>query len=212
MTDMPMAGPTSQRWLVVMAKEPRCGAVKSRLAKDIGAVAATAFYRNALRNVAARLVRDPRWNTLVAVTPDTAIAAPVWPQAFGLIRQGQGDLGARMQGILDVLPPGPVVFIGSDVPEIAGEHIARAFAALGSNDAVIGPGDDGGYWLVGVRRTPIVPRVFTDVRWSSPHTLDDTMANLKGLRVATVDQLTDVDDGAAFRKLGQAAARVVLPR
>ncbi len=110
------------------------------------------------------------------------------------------------------MPPGPGIIIGSDVPEITGGHIARAFAALGSNDAVIGPGDDGGYWLVGVRRTPIVPRVFTGVRWSSPHTLDDTLTNLKRLRVATVDQLTDVDDGAGFKRLGQAAARMVLPR
>ena len=212
MTEMPKAGPTSQRWLVVMAKEPRCGTVKSRLARDIGSVTATAFYRNALRNVSVRLASDPRWKTLIAVTPDTSIAAPVWPQAFGLVRQGQGDLGTRMQGILDALPPGPVVFIGTDIPEIGAGHVAQAFAALGPNDAVIGPGDDGGYWLVGVRRTPTVPRVFTDVRWSSAHTLEDTMANLNELSVATLDQLTDVDDGAGYRKLGHAAARVVLPR
>ena len=212
MTDTPKAGETFQRWLVVMAKEPRCGAVKSRLAKDIGPVAATGFYRNALRNVTARLSQDPRWHTLIAVTPDTALSAPVWPRAFGYIRQAPGALGARMQGVLDGLPPGPVVFIGTDIPEITATHVAQAFAALGPNDAVIGPGDDGGYWLVGARRTPKAPRVFADVRWSSPHTLDDTLANLKRLRVATLEQLTDVDDGAGYRRLGKAAARVVLPR
>jgi len=195
-----------------MAKEPRCGAVKSRLAADIGSVAATGFYRNSLGNVSTRLATDPRWRTLIAVSPDSAICAPAWPRVFGLVPQGPGNLGTRMQRVFDQLPPGPGIIIGSDVPEITGGHIARAFAALGSNDAVIGPGDDGGYWLVGVRRTPIVPRVFTGVRWSSPHTLDDTLTNLKRLRVATVDQLTDVDDGAGFKRLGQAAARMVLPR
>ena len=195
-----------------MAKEPRCGAVKSRLAADIGSVAATGFYRNALGNVSMRLASDPRWQTLIAVTPDTAVPAPVWPRVFGLVPQGPGDLGARMQRVFDQLPPGPGIIIGSDVPEITGGHIARAFTALGPNDAVIGPGDDGGYWLVGVRRSPNIPRVFTGVRWSSPHTLDDTLANLEPMRVATLDQLTDVDDGAGFRRLGQTAARMVLPR
>ncbi|MDA7948474.1 MAG: TIGR04282 family arsenosugar biosynthesis glycosyltransferase [Hyphomicrobiaceae bacterium] len=211
MTDTSKAGPARQNWLVVMAKEPRCGAVKSRLAKDIGSVAATAFYRNALRNVTARLVRDPRWNTLIAVTPDTAVAAPVWPSAFGYVCQGSGDLGARMQGLFDTLPPGPVVFIGTDIPEITAAHVANAFTALGSNDAVIGPGDDGGYWLIGLRRTPKIPRAFEGVRWSSPHTLDDTLANLRHSRVAMLDQLTDVDDGRSYHRLGTASARRILP-
>ncbi|MEM8743571.1 MAG: DUF2064 domain-containing protein, partial [Pseudomonadota bacterium] len=157
------------------------------------------------------LAPDPRWNTLVAVTPDTSLSAPVWPRAFGYIRQGQGDLGARMQGILDGLPPGPVVFIGTDIPEITPARIADAFAALGPNDAVVGPGDDGGYWLVGARRTPNVPRVFEGVRWSSVHTLDDTLASLEGRRVAMLDQLTDVDDGKSYHALKTAGARRIMP-
>ncbi len=212
MTDTRKAGPAFQRWLVVMAKEPRCGAVKSRLAKDIGSVAATAFYRNALRNVTARLASDPRWRTLLAVTPDTSVRAGVWPRAFGYVGQGRGDLGMRLQAIFDGLPPGPVVFIGTDIPEITGRHIARAFAALARNDAVIGPGDDGGYWLIGLRRTPRIPKIFNGVRWSSPHTLDDTLANLRSMRVATLDALADVDDGTGYHRIGEAAARVVQPR
>ncbi len=211
MTDAFRAGPAFQRWLVVMAKEPRCGAVKSRLAKDIGSVTATAFYRNALRNVTARLACDPRWRTLIAVTPDISVHAPVWPSAFGYIRQGQGDLGTRMQGIFEWLPPGPVVFIGTDIPEITRGHVAQAFAALGPADAVIGPGDDGGYWLVGLRRTPKVPKIFAGVRWSSPHTLDDTLANLESMRVATLDTLADVDDGRSYHKLKTAGARRIMP-
>lgn len=199
------------RWLVVMAKEARAGAVKTRLAQDIGAVAATAFYRNTLANVAARLAHDPRWRTLIAVAPDGSVCLPVWPAGCGLFPQGAGDLGARMQRVFDRLPPGPVVIIGTDIPEITRARIAAAFAALGPNDAVLGPGHDGGYWLVGLRRTPRIRSVFHTVRWSSPNTLTDTLANLKGLRVAMLEKLGDVDDGESYRRLRPAAARIVLP-
>lgn len=196
----------------MMAKEPRCGAVKTRLARDIGAVAATRFCRYTLASISARLVPDPRWRTLIAVSPDTAIESAVWPQGAGLIAQGPGDLGARMQRVFDRLPPGPGVIIGTDIPEISNRHIAGAFNALGSNDAVLGPCGDGGYWLVGIRRRPRVLPVFADVRWSSRHTLADTLANLEGLRVAMLEQLGDVDDGTSYRRLGSAGSGVILPR
>lgn len=199
------------RWLVVMAREPRAGAVKTRLANDIGLVPATAFYRKALSNLLSRLSSDPRWNTLVAVTPDTSLLSPVWPGGVSLTLQGRGDLGARMQRMFDDLPPGPVVIVGTDIPEITPNHVALAFSALGNNDAVIGPGADGGYWLVGQRRMPKVCSVFDRVRWSSPHALDDTLMNMSSMRVATLDRLRDVDDGKTYRQLNHAASRVVLP-
>lgn len=199
------------RWLVVMAREPRAGAVKTRLANDIGLVPATAFYRKALSNLLSRLGNDPRWNTLVAVTPDTSLLSPVWPRGVSLTLQGRGDLGGRMQRMFDDLPPGPVVIVGTDIPEITPRNIALAFSALGNNDAVIGPGYDGGYWLVGQRRMPKVCSVFDRVRWSSPHALDDTLKNMSSMRVATLDRLRDVDDGKTYRQLNHAASRVVLP-
>ena len=205
----PERGP--RRWLVVMAKEPRCGAVKTRLSRDIGAVAATRFYRTTFANVCWRVVPDPRWRTLIAVSPDTSIDSAVWPQGADLIGQGGGDLGARMQRVFDCLPPGPAVIIGTDIPEISTRHISQAFHALGSNDAVLGACDDGGYWLVGLRRTPRVLDIFAGVRWSSAHTLADTLANLAGMRVAMLEQLSDVDDGENHRSLGSAGSRIVLP-
>lgn len=197
------------RYLVVMAKEPRAGSVKTRLAKDIGVVPATTFYRKALANLLQRIGGDPRWSTLLAVSPDTALVSPVWPAAISLTPQGRGDLGARMQRMFDDLPHGPVVIIGTDIPEIRPRHVAAAFDVLGSNDTVVGPGDDGGYWLIGQRRTPKAHSIFENVRWSSPHTLNDTMKNMRSLSVATLDQLRDVDDGKTFRQLNNAASRVI---
>ena len=211
MADMikPEAGP--RRWLVVMAKEPRCGAVKTRLSHDIGAVAATGFYRRTLANVCQRLEGDPRWRMLIAVSPDRAVKTSIWPKNSTLIAQGPGDLGARLQRVFDWLPPGPAIIIGTDIPEISAQRIAAAFHLLGSHDAVLGPADDGGYWLVGLKRSPRVRRIFAGVRWSSAQTLADTLANLKDARVALTDSLGDVDDESSHHRLGSAGARAVLP-
>ena len=211
MADMKTPGRGDRRWLVIMAKEPRCGAVKTRLARDIGSVAATGFYRRTLANVSLRVANDPRWRTLIAVTPDSAVFSPIWTRGCAPIPQRGGDLGARMQRLFDRLPPGPAVIIGTDIPEITHERIAAAFRALGPNDAVLGPGDDGGYWLVGLRRTPKVPAIFSNIRWSSKDTLADTLANLQGMRVALLDPLADADDGRGYRRLAPAGSRLVLP-
>ncbi len=194
-----------QRHLVIYAKEPRLGAVKSRLARDIGAAAALRFYEDTLRALVARVARDVPWRCWLAVTPDSFARAArrQWrflPREIGVIGQGRGDLGARMARSFASLPPGPAVLIGSDIPAIDRAHIAAAFAALGRHDTVFGPAEDGGYWLVGQRRLRSLPRLFARVRWSGPHALADTVANLApGESHALVATLADVDDGAADR-------------
>lgn len=207
------AGPGSgrqNRWLVVMAKEPGAGAVKTRLARDIGTAGAVRFARNGFACLVRRLTTPRRWNLVIAITPDGAIASPVWGAAARM-PQGRGGLGERMQRIFDVMPPGPVIIVGTDIPGIGQRDIARAFNALGAHDAVFGPAADGGYWLVGLRRTPRVRRIFEKVRWSGPHALEDTLANLEGSAVSMIDMLEDVDDGESHRRLADAGGRVVLP-
>ena len=93
-------------------------------------------------------------------------------------------------------PPGPVVIVGSDIPGIRPAHVARAFRALGRADWVVGPAEDGGYWLIGARRRPSYRDPFAGVRWSSEHTLADTVANLTGARIAFLEVLSDIDTGA----------------
>ena len=198
-------------WLVIMAKEPRAGAVKSRLARDIGSVAATAFYRRILDVLARRLGSSLRWHTVLAITPDASMSASHWPHGVPLMAQGAGDLGERMQRIMDEMPPGPVVIVGSDIPDMRPADIDQAFGLLGGHDVVLGPAGDGGYWLVGLKRAPRVPRIFEQVRWSSKHTLADTLANAASLKVALARELEDVDDGKTYRKLVAAGARLVPP-
>ena len=180
--------------LVIMMKAPRIGAVKRRLARQIGAVAAWRVYRAMAADLCRRLGADRRWTTIVSLTPDRASGLPQACRALPAVPQGRGDLGARMQRILDCAPPGPVLVIGSDIPAITPAHIARAFRALKRADVVFGPAADGGYWLVGARRVPRKPRLFEGVRWSHRQTLADTLKNARGLKVGLVDTLRDVDD------------------
>lgn len=205
------------RHLVIFARAPQRGTVKRRLAADIGSGAALLFYYNTLRDISRRLGGDRRWRTRLIVTPDQAaggLRARVFKNPLSgvskvsLWPQGGGDLGDRMRrpmlppGRPGALPPGPVVIVGSDIPEVTPGHVARAFAALGDHDFVFGPATDGGYWLVGARRRPALPAgLFANVRWSTPHALADTRAGLPPTaRVALIDTLDDVDDGAAYAR------------
>jgi rSAM/selenodomain-associated transferase 1 len=189
--------------LVVMVRAPRLGAVKRRLARDLGDLAAWRFYRMTAGRLLRELGADPRWRTWLAVTPDRAARGGqgLWPGRHTLIAQGPGDLGVRMGRLLRALPPGPAVIVGSDIPGLRADHVARAFRALGGHDWVFGPAGDGGYWLIGARRRRPPRETFAHVRWSSPHALADTRANLKGARIATLEELADVDTGDDLARL-----------
>ncbi|MEQ9520223.1 MAG: TIGR04282 family arsenosugar biosynthesis glycosyltransferase [Parvibaculum sp.] len=199
-----------QNWLVVMSKAPRLGRVKTRLAKDIGAVEALRFYRTNTRALLARLGGDPRWQTVIAVAPDTSLdETGFWPDHLPRVPQGEGDLGARMDNMMRAMPPGRVVLIGCDIPALTAAHVADAFKVLGSHDAVFGPADDGGYWLVGLSRTRKTESIFGQVRWSSEHALRDTMKNLGGKRVALLETLLDIDTGADLARWNETRQNLV---
>ncbi len=197
--------------LVVMAREPVAGRVKSRLARQIGIVEATRFYRHASQTVLLRLSRTKRWQTWLAVDPGLSATRRWWPRNIPLKAQGKGDLAQRMQRIMDWPVHGPIVIVGTDIPGICSHHIAAAFKALGNHDAVFGPATDGGYWLVGLRRCPRVPKPFAGVRWSSPFALSDTRNNLSLQRTAEIAVQQDVDDGEDLRRVARWTGRVVPP-
>ncbi|MDC0737622.1 TIGR04282 family arsenosugar biosynthesis glycosyltransferase [Cognatishimia sp. SS12] len=180
--------------LVVMVKEPHPGRVKTRLGRDLGMTGAAWWFRHQVAAVLRRL-QSPKWDLVLAVAPDhEGLQSRVWPAHLARIPQGAGDLGARMARIFRTLPPGPVCIIGADIPGITQQHIASAFAALGTQDAIFGPAPDGGYWLVGLKRARAVPAgLFEGVRWSTEHALSDSIATMKDLRIAKIATLRDVD-------------------
>jgi rSAM/selenodomain-associated transferase 1 len=186
-----------KRHVVVFAKAPAMGRVKTRLAREVGPVAALRFHRGTTERLVRDLGADKRWIVWLAVTPG--------PPFRGLpgrrVDQGRGDLGERMRRPMRRLPPGPVVIVGSDIPGITRRHVADAFRALAESALVFGPAADGGYWLVGARRRPSVPDLFRGVRWSTEHALADTLSPVKKrFSVALLDELEDVDDAASLRR------------
>jgi uncharacterized protein len=201
--------------LIIMAKSPRAGRVKRRLARSIGVTAATSFARICFAHTLLRLSASPRWRTVLAITPGIELTAALRVALPGRIErmpQGGGDLGRRMQRIFQRLPPGPAIIVGSDIPAIGATEIACAFRLLGDADAVLGPAGDGGYWLIGLRRSPRLLAPFAGVRWSSAHALADTLGNLDGRRVALAATLGDVDEEEAHRRLRGQWQRLIPPR
>lgn len=186
-----------QNFLVLMARQPVAGAVKTRLARDIGAVPAVWWYRHNIRRVIRRLRRDPRWVLVISACPDRAVAKPFWYAGVRAVPQGRGDLGERLVRILSGMPPGPVLVIGPDIPGVTSREIARAFRALRAAEIVLGPAGDGGYWAIGHRAMPrrLPPGALAGVRWSTEHALQDTRLALGAVvgRVDLVDKLYDVD-------------------
>ena len=185
--------------VIVFARAPRYGAVKTRLARDIGAAEALRFYRGALRDLLRRVAHKARWETILAVTPDrSSLDRTLWPSGIAITRQDGGDLGRRMIAALRRAGARPAVLIGCDIPELSADHVAAAFRALGSRRFVLGPARDGGYWLIGARHpNHLKLSVLDGVRWSSAHTLQDSAARLGDVAVLGA-LLDDIDDGAAY--------------
>ncbi len=183
-----------KKTLIVMVKEPLPGRVKSRLGRDIGMTTAAWWFRNQVKDMLRRL-QDPRWELVLAVTPDYAgLKSRVWPNKHRRLKQGGGDLGARMARVLASVPHGPVCVIGADIPGVTKMHIAKAFAVLGHRESVLGPSPDGGYWLIGLKNArPAPATIFKHVKWSSEYALKDTLVSLGELSVGFVDELSDVD-------------------
>lgn len=187
--------------VIVMVKVPRPGRVKTRLAAGIGPVAATWWMRHATARLIRRL-SDPRWDLVLSVSPDAeGLSTRLWPRGPERRAQGDSDLGRRMIRALTDAPPGPVVVIGADVPGIERRDLAAAFRALKAADAVFGPSEDGGFWLIGVNRRRASRRGQLDgARWSTRHALSDASTRLDRARIARLRTLSDVDEVADLRR------------
>lgn len=187
-----------------MLKVPEVGRVKTRLGREIGMTNAAWWFRHQTTALLRRL-SDPRWQITLAVSPDQkGMQSRQYPAHFPRIPQGSGNLGGRMERILQHMPVGPVCIIGGDVPGIQPSHIEAAFRSLGQHEAVFGPAYDGGFWLVGLKRiSRPPPTLFQNVRWSTKHALSDSIASIPDMRIALTDHLQDVDTKADLISLSR---------
>jgi len=202
--------------LIVMAKYPEPGAVKTRLARVLGADNACALYRAFVLDLAGRLDNLPY-----------AVTWAYWPPTApfqGLVRGGRyrpqegGNLGERMAKALAeefAEHGGPILVIGADAPHLPAARLAEAAAALaGGADVVLGPSADGGYYLIGLRGP--APGLFSDIPWSTARVLGTTRerAAALGLGVHLLPPGFDLDEPADLARLEGLLARgeVDLPR
>jgi rSAM/selenodomain-associated transferase 1 len=188
----------SDRTLVVFVKEPRPGAVKTRLAAVLGPDDAARLYRALAGAVLEATVPEPgEYERLVFYDPpDAGERLRAWLPSGRLRRQDPGHLGARMSGAFArcfARGASRVVLAGSDAPGLGRRHVTAALDRLDAHDVVLGPAHDGGYYLVALRAAQ--PSLFEEVSWSTASVLEDTLARARaaGLRVALLERLRDVD-------------------
>jgi uncharacterized protein len=167
--------------LAIFARAPRPGRVKTRLIPDYGAEGAAAIYEGSLRDVL-ELARAAGPEVLLLYDDDidardyfrtTAPDLPCEPQS-------EGDLGQRMDYAFEMFFSGGadrVVVIGTDSPTLPSSYIREAFAALGRADVVLGPAEDGGYYLIGIDRRawPRAGELLEGVAWSTGSVLRQTL-------------------------------------
>lgn len=185
--------------LLVFARVPALGRVKSRLAAGVGPPAALAVYRELLAITNAAIVEAgvpaTVWLADTATAEPTAAEAGEWA-VHAVCCQPEGDLGARMATAFATAfaaGAGRVAIIGTDCPGLRASHLTQTFAALETAEVVLGPATDGGYYLLGLRQPR--PALFANKTWSTDSVLADTLADAHrlGLRVALLPELRDVD-------------------
>ncbi len=192
--------------LIVVAKRPAPNHTKTRLSPPLSPEQAAALYECFLRDTLDLMRGVPDVQPVIAYLPDEArhYFTELAPD-FDLIRQAGDDLGARLDNALThYLCDGyeRVAIMNSDGPTLPVEHLIGAFDALSDHtDVVLGPSDDGGYYLIGLKKP--APRLLREVRMSTPHVTADTLAlaDAEGLRVKLLPAWYDVDDVEALQRL-----------
>lgn len=200
---------------MVFVKSPQPGAVKTRLAVELGPEGSAAVYRAiAEAEITGTRPVAREYDRLFFYAPAGAEAAIAgWLPGEALLPQQGADLGARMAAALETAflrGARQVAIVGTDVPWVGREQVMQAFEALEEVDLVVGPCDDGGYYLLALARP--LPGLFTDIAWSTPTVCDTTLARARslGLRAAQLGRLPDIDTLADIRR-AWAELRPLLP-
>ena len=159
--------------LVLFTRYPTPGSAKTRLIPALGTAGAAAVHKQLTERTLETLtqVNQP---VEIHYTGDEAEAFARWlgPDQI-YVPQVEGDLTDRL---LKAIDPAPVIFLGSDTPDLSVRHVTAAIEALQNSDVVIGPADDGGYYLIGMARP--YPFLLHDMRWSTEHVMPDTLDRL----------------------------------
>ena len=186
--------------LIIFAKNPEIRKVKTRLAATVGHRKALEVYIKLLLHT--RSIASPFIENTIFYFTSNIEKTEEWTQFNQRLQMGD-TLGARMSNALsESFEEGndKVLIIGTDCYEITSEIISNAFKALDENDVVIGPAEDGGYYLLGMKR--FYPDFFVNKKWSTETVFIDTIEDVKrlGLTQKSLPTLTDIDTEHDLRK------------
>ncbi|MAM39210.1 MAG: hypothetical protein CL949_12090 [Erythrobacter sp.] len=174
--------------LSIFARLPVPGKVKTRLIPALGEEGAARLYARLLA-LTVEVARESGFEFELRVTGgEIGAFQGLFGEDVPVVDQGDGDLGARMARV-----EAPALLIGSDCPGITAPLLRAAAGALEDRRVVLGPANDGGYYLIGYREP--VPFLFEDMEWSTPKVLPETLARLaaRGHGPAILPELADID-------------------
>jgi len=186
--------------IIIFAKAPIKGHVKTRLAKNISGSDIVNLYRQFVLDL---LIKTEKTGLPVKIFYDPPGAQPLMTDWLGnrhdFFSQNGPDLGQKMaNAFLNMFKQGigRAILIGTDFPDLPDRILTDAMLRLENHGAVIGPTVDGGYYLIGFREDSFLPSVFTDIPWGTPDVYKKTMSILKasGTVVYPLPKWRDIDD------------------
>lgn len=206
--------PESPRTLILFARAPVPGSVKTRLAGVLAPEGAARLYRAFLED-AARVYAGSAWTAVLYADPDPddASLASIFGEHWRREAQGPGDLGSRLTTAFEAersRGASAVLAVGSDHPALPRRALGELFEAVeGGEDVALIPAQDGGYCAIALAPGAATSAVFRDIPWSSERTLDVTVARAreKGLRAALLAPAYDVDRPEDLQTLARDLAR-----
>jgi rSAM/selenodomain-associated transferase 1 len=200
--------------LLLFARAPVIGRVKTRLEPVLGRAGTLAFYRALLAD-AARAYRDPSWEPVLMAEPDPEDPdlAALFPDPWSRRAQGPGDLGRRLTAAFtEAFEQGApaAVAVGSDHPLLSRGSLAAALEGAGRRGAAIVPAQDGGYCAIALSKAVAPQEIFSGIPWSSGEVLGATLARFAraGISPATLAPSYDVDRPLDLERLRRDLGRL----
>ncbi|MGB5189737.1 TIGR04282 family arsenosugar biosynthesis glycosyltransferase [Robiginitalea sp.] len=185
---------SSPRALLIFTRNPVPGKCKTRLAATIGDQAALDIYVFLLQHTATQCAGLPGVKKIVYFSDSIGDGA-IWDtDTFDYRLQQGADLGLRMQqAFKDAFTAGyrEVIVIGSDLLDLSTSDLQNAFDLLSENEAVLGPAEDGGYYLLGLKK--YMPGIFQNKTWGTKTVLQDTLNDLRNFKTAVLPARNDID-------------------
>ncbi|NQU17053.1 MAG: glycosyltransferase [Candidatus Saganbacteria bacterium] len=191
----------SEHLLIIFTKNPKLGKVKSRLAKDLGNQKALKIYQYLLNNIQNKFIKS-KFDVMIYYSGGSDNI----PKKYKLNPQKGKDLGQKMYNAFkkNSKKYKKIIIIGTDCPFIGKRIVNKAFRALNRNQVVLGPSEDGGYYLIGLSRGNLrqYRRGFQKISWSTSKVLPQTLKQFKflGIKPFLLEKLYDIDTIKEYKR------------